>query len=93
MTLKYGIRAGDIFVAADKGKYGHVVTDADTYAACGDVVTVPFTENGLLLSEEGNRIDAFKLACVRYYRPDETPNWLPDSVVKYSEAILLRKPA
>lgn len=60
----YGVEVGQIYVAADGGKYGHIVTDVDAFASCGDVVTIPFTASGW--GENGNRIDAFKLARVRY---------------------------
>ena len=75
--MKYGIQNGDIFIAADGGKYGHLVTDVDSFADVGDVITTPFTATGLTTEKEGNRIDAFKLAMVRYYKPDELPEWVP----------------
>lgn len=76
--MKYGIQTGDIFVAADGGKYGHLVTDVTSFADVDDVVTTPFTASGLETSKAGNRIDVFKLAMVRYYKPDTLPDWVPD---------------
>ena len=76
--MKYGIQKGDVFIAADGSKYGHLVTDIKTFADVGDVVTTPFTETGMDKSKAGNRIDAFKLAMVRYYKPESIPDWVPD---------------
>lgn len=73
--MKYGIKAGQIYVAASGLKCGHLVTDVTTYAHCDDVVTTPFDDNGW--KEPGNRIDAFKLAMVRYCLADEAPYWMP----------------
>jgi len=75
--MKYGIEVGQIYIAADGSKCGHIVTDVTTYESCDDVVTVPFTSTGI--SKDGNRIDAFKLAKVRYYSVNELPEWFPKS--------------
>lgn len=73
---RYGIEVGQIYVAADGGKWGHLVTDTSTYGHVDDVVTRPFTSNGF--DPDGNRIDAFKLAKVRYVLVDEFPDWMPN---------------
>ena len=74
----YGIRVGQIYLAADDSKCGHLVTDVTTFAHCDDVVTTPFTASGW--GEPGNRIDSFKLALVRYYLVMEAPEWMPTKV-------------
>lgn len=71
----YGVAAGQIYIAADGSKCGHLVTDATTFAHCNDVVTTPFTASGW--KESGNRIDAFKLVMVRYSLVSEAPDWMP----------------
>lgn len=76
--MKYGIQEGDIFIAADGGRYGHMVTDIRTFANVDDVVTTPFNSHGLENRKAGNRIDAYKLAMVRYYKPDVLPDWVHD---------------
>lgn len=76
--MTYNIQNGDVFIAADGGKYGHLVTDITTFADVDDVVTTPFTAAGLESDKAGNRIDAFKLVMVRYYKPDVLPDWIPD---------------
>ena len=70
------IKVGQVYIAADGGKYGHLVTDVTTYTECGDIVTTPFAASGW--GEAGNRIDAFKLAMVRYYLAKNLPDWMPD---------------
>lgn len=82
-----GIVPGDIFIAADGNKWGHVVTDITTYSSVDDVVTIPFNAERMKLEEVGNRIDFFKLTQVRYYRPEPIPKWVPDSVLDYSRKI------
>ena len=73
--MKYGIEVGQIYVAADGSKVGHVVTDTTTFAHCDDVVTTPFAVDSM--GKDGNRIDAFKLARVRYCLVGEKPDWFP----------------
>lgn len=72
--MKYGIEVGQIYIAADGSKYGHLVTDVTTYDYCDDIVTTPFISTGF--ENPGNRIDAYKLAQVRYYIPDILPDWV-----------------
>lgn len=72
--MKYGIEVGQIYIAADGSKCGHIVTDITTYADCNDVVTTPFDVNGF--GSPYCRIDAFKLAIVRYYLVDAAPEWM-----------------
>lgn len=58
-VTKYGIENGQMYTAADGSGLTVQVIDADTYAYCDDVV---------VRNHQGNeyRIDAFKLAMVRY---------------------------
>jgi hypothetical protein len=74
--MRYGIEVGQIYTAADGSKCGHLVTDVTTFAHCDDVVTTPFTPDGF--KGNGNRIDAFKLAMVRYSLTD-APVWMPSN--------------
>lgn len=85
---KYGIEVGQIYIAADGSKAGHVVTDVTTYAYCDDVVTTPFTASGM--KKPGNRIDTFKLAQVRYshFPAMELPDWMPPDW-KLGQAVVL----
>lgn len=75
MPNEYDIENGQIYIACDGSKCGHLVTDVDTYAKSGQVVTTPFTVNGFMAP--GNLIEAFKLAMVRYYLVDSPPDWMP----------------
>jgi len=78
----YDIKVGDVFIAADGNHWGHLVTDVETFLHCDDIVTTPFSETqGLITKHAGNRIDAFKLAMVRYYKPDTLPDWIPAEIV------------
>lgn len=69
----YGIMDGQIYLAADGSKSGHVVVDAHTYAYVNDVIVRPFDANGFYTE---HRIDTFKLAMVRYTLSD-APGWMP----------------
>lgn len=82
-----GIKPGDIFIAADGNKWGHLVVDTTTFAEIDDVVTIPFTKNGLDLDKKGNRIDFFKLTQIRYYRPNELPDWVPVDTQERAKAL------
>lgn len=73
--MKYDVEVGQVYLAADGSKCGHLVTDVTTYADCDDVVTTSFTPAGF--GTPGNRIDAFKLAVVRYYLVPQMPDWAP----------------
>ena len=74
--MSYGIEVGQIYLAADGGEYGHLVTDVTTHARCDDVVVRAFTRQGFDPNER--RIDSFKLAIVRYYLVEgDLPNWIP----------------
>ena len=73
--MKYGIEVGQIYIAASRNKCGHLVTDVSTFAHCDDVITNPFTPNGF--GGNGYRIDAFKLAMVRYTLAEVPPEWMP----------------
>lgn len=64
LIKKYGIEVGQIYFRADGANAGCVVVDTTTYEDCDDVVVQYFSNNGF--SHTG-RIDAFKLAMVRYY--------------------------
>lgn len=74
--MKYNILVGQVYVAADGSKCGHLVTDITTFAYCDDIVTNPFTPEGF--KGNGNRIDSFKLAMVRHTLAEERPIWMPD---------------
>ena len=73
--MKYGIEVGQIYIAADGSKHGHLVTDTTTFAFCDDVVTKPFDKDGFTTGDN-NRIDAFKLAKVRYALVEGSPGWM-----------------
>lgn len=73
-TLHYGVKAGQIYLAADGGAYGHLVVDDKTFIECDDVLVQPFTADGPY--GEPHRIDTFKLAQVRYYLMDAAPEWV-----------------
>lgn len=82
--MNSNIKVGDIFIAADGGKYGHLVIDVDKYSYCDDVVTIPFTaSDGLEIKERENRIDQYKLKEIRYFLPPSIPSWIPDDVKNY----------
>jgi hypothetical protein len=57
---RYGIAVGQVYVAADGSKNRLTVRDVETYADCDDVVVFDEAQ-GI-----ERRIDAFKLAKVRY---------------------------
>lgn len=80
---KYGIEVGQIYLAADGSKAGHIVTDVTTFADCDDVVTTPFSASAM--GKPGNRIDAFKLAMVRYSLADKAPSWFPRETVPVTD--------
>lgn len=61
---RYGIEVGQVYVPADGSHNCLVVRDVETYADCDDVVV--FDER----RQEERRIDAYKLARVRYYLTD-----------------------
>lgn len=61
---RYGIEVGQVYVPADGSHNCLVVRDVETYADCDDVVV--FDER----RQEERRIDAYKLARVRYYLAD-----------------------
>jgi hypothetical protein len=69
----YGVETGQIYVAADGSKGGYVVTDAVTFADCDDVLVQGFTASGVY--GDARRIDAFKLARVRYALVEALPEW------------------
>lgn len=73
--MKYGVQAGQIYLAADNTKCGYVVIDVKEYEDVDDALVIGFTSEGF--SREARRIDLFKLAMVRYYLTDNLPDWLP----------------
>ena len=77
--MEYGIEAGQIYIAADGSKCGHIVTDTMMFAECDDIVTTPFAASRW--GEPGNRIDAFKLARVRYSLAAVAPDWMPPNAL------------
>jgi len=74
--MSYGIKNGQIYLAADGGHFGYLVIDTNRYAGVDDVLVLGFTATKGYNSE-ANRIDAFKLARVSYYLPDVIPDWVP----------------
>ena len=74
--MKYGIEVGQIWIAADGSKCGHLVIDTESFGYCDDIVTRHFTPQ--YIGSPDNRIDAFKLSQVRYYLPDVLPEWVPE---------------
>lgn len=71
---KYGIENGQIYLAADGSRGGHVVIDAHICADVDEVVVRPFTPNGF---GQSRLIDSFKLAKVRYHLVETAPDWMP----------------
>jgi len=65
---RYGIKVGQVYAAADGAEHMVEVVDTSTFADCDDVV-IKESIGGLTLSGT-RRIDAFKLARVRYYLLD-----------------------
>lgn len=74
MENNYGIKKGQIYIAADGSHFGHLVLDDTTFIDCADVVVLPFNEAGQY--GEHQRIDTFKLAQVRYKLVERVPAWL-----------------
>jgi hypothetical protein len=70
---KYGIKVGQVYVAADGSRHGLVVVDTETYFNEDDIVVREFSESSSV--GRMRRIDGFKLACVRYYRVESFPDW------------------
>lgn len=68
MIKQCGIEVGQIWTAADGSGHRVKVVDIETYARVDDVVIVDLFKDGLI--GEPRRIDAYKLACVRYCRED-----------------------
>lgn len=60
MADLYGVRDGQVYVPADGSNNELTVVDTETYAYCGDVVVYDRAQDAT------RRIDAFKLARVRY---------------------------
>lgn len=73
--MRYGIEVGQIYVAADCSRDGHIVTDVTTFVQCDDVVTTPFSSTAM--GAPAYRIDSFKLAMVRYQLVPTKPAWFP----------------
>lgn len=80
LVQKFNIANGQVYIAADGSLSGHLVVDASTYQDVDDVVVRPFTNLGVI--NETRRIDAFKLAMVRYSLANSIPPWVPDGVFK-----------
>lgn len=60
MEAKYGIKVGQIYTPADGRNGKLIVKDVDTFSKCADVVVYD------TIAKKERRIDAFKLAMVRY---------------------------
>lgn len=71
---KYGVEVGQIYLAADGGKYGCIVVGIDE--AVEDAVVLKFACSQTSLAYQ--RIDLFKLAMVRYMLVED----LPDCVIR-----------
>lgn len=65
---QYGIKVGDIYNRADGARNKVIVIDVTTYSFCDDVVIADYVD-GNVDTATGRRTDAFKLHCVRYYKP------------------------
>jgi hypothetical protein len=74
--MEYDIQIGDIFIAIDGSKNGHLVIGFDDQ---GDVFTYLFTDEGVNRCDRRS-IDPFKLSKVRYYKPEMMPDWIPEEV-------------
>lgn len=73
---KYGIESGQYWLAADGSKTAKWVIDTKMYADCGDILVMTLLPD--VWPTQPDRIDAFKLAKVRYYLCpiENTPDWL-----------------
>ena len=60
MEAKYGIKVGQIYTPADGSNGALIVKDIDMFSKCDDVVVYD------TIAKKERRIDAFKLAMVRY---------------------------
>jgi len=83
---KEEIAPGTIYIAADKGFYGHLVIDAKKYSKTDEIATFVFTKKGFDNKKE-NKIERFKLTKVRYYKPAILPEWIPKEVLDYSKKL------
>lgn len=79
------VEPGDIYLAADGGAFGLVVTSTTSENSTDDVAVRAFTSGQLVAS--GHSIDKFKLTKVRYYLPDYYPSWVPDEAIALSEEL------
>lgn len=84
--MKYGIEVGQIYVAADGSKSGHIVVDTTTHEDIYEVVTTPFDR---FSKKSPEKIDAFKLAMVRYKLVAERPDWFPGDTPEERKVIEL----
>lgn len=83
------VKRGEIYIAADKTKCGHLVLDVEKYKHCDEVITQPFTVNGKYDFNSPhknfeNRVGKFKLTMVRYFRCDDVPlpEWIPAEIIE-----------
>lgn len=67
------IEVGQIYLAADGSRCGHLVIAIDHDK--NDAITIPFSDTKI--ERYTRRIDIFKLTCVRYYRVNKPPKWYP----------------
>ena len=67
--MSYGVKVGQLYKAADGVSGTYLVVDTDTYADVDDVVVFSVER------ETHRRIDAFKLARVRYYLVENAYKW------------------
>ena len=66
---RFGIEVGQVYYAADGSDHTLEVVDTTTFADCDDVVCKETVGEATMLNTR--RIDAFKLARVRYYLCEE----------------------
>lgn len=79
-AARYGIREGQVYIPADGSKNRLVVRDVTTYAAVDDVVVFDEAQGA------ERRIDAFKLAMVRYCLTDESTSQEREALVAALQA-------
>lgn len=73
MIDRHNIRAGQMYVAADRSQTMLLVIDTATHYECDDVLAVEI--NGECVQPKVRRIDAFKLAMCRYELFGKVPDW------------------
>lgn len=72
MIDRHNIRAGQIYIAADRSCVMMLVIDTQAFYDAEDVVAIEVTKNSVGTKR---RIDAFKLAMCRYELYGTVPDW------------------